>query len=42
MFNTVTILNNIVYLKVAKRVDLTSSHNTRKNFFCVTVFGDGY
>ena len=34
----VTIINNIVYLKAAKRVDLKSSHHRKKN---VTMHSDG-
>ena len=37
MYSTVTIVNNTVYLKVAKRVDLKSSHHKKK---IVTMSGD--
>lgn len=41
-YSTVTMVNNncIAYLKVARGVDLGSSHHKKKIF--VAVYGDGY
>ena len=37
MFSMVTTVNNTVYLKVAEKVDLTSSHYKEKNLFLCKV-----
>ena len=39
MYILVTIVNNIVHLNVAKRVDFKSSHHKKNNF--VTIYGEG-
>ena len=40
MYSIVTIVNNTIYMKVAKTADLRSSHHKKKN--SITMYGDGY
>ena len=37
MYSMVTIVNNNVYVKVVKRVDLKSSYYKKKNFNCMVM-----